>query len=59
MTRFGNLGPLETQKSHLDILGYLVGYIVAEDNKVTVYTWEIKDLLPVLSKKSGSTLVNV
>ena len=59
MTRFGNLVPLETQKSHLDTPGYLVGYIVVEDNKMTMYTWEIKDLILVLSKKSGSTLVNV
>ena len=59
MTRFGNLVPLETQKSHLDTPGHMVGYIVTEDNKVTVYTWDIKDLFPVLSKRSGSTLVNV
>ena len=59
MPRFDNLVLLERQKSHLDTPGYLVGYIVAEDNKVTVYTWEIKDLLLVLNKKSGSTLVNV
>ena len=59
MTHFGNLVPLETRKRHLDTLGYLVGYIVVEDNKVTVYNWGIKDLLQVLNKKSGSTLVNV
>ena len=45
-----------TQKSHLDTPGYLVGYIVVEDNKVNVYTWEIKDLLPVnLGVFSGLT----
>ena len=59
MTRFGNLVLLEARKSHLDTPSYLVGYMVAEDNKVTVYTWEIKDLLSILNKKSESTLVNV
>ena len=59
MTRFGNLVPLETPKSRLDILVYLVGYIVAESNKVIEYTWEIMDLLLVPSKEGGSTLVNV
>ena len=59
MTRFGNLVLLETQKSRLDIPGYLVKYVVAKGNKLTVYTWEFKDLLPILNKKSGSTLVNV
>ena len=39
--------------------GYLVGYIIIEDNKVIVYTLEIKDLLLILSKKVGSILVNV
>ena len=59
MTRFGNLVLLETKRKYLDTPSYLVGYIVAEGNKVSVYTWKIKDLLPILSKKSGSTLVNV
>ena len=35
------------------------GYIIIKDSKVTVCTWEVKDLHPVLSKKRGSTLVNV
>ena len=59
MIHFGNLVPLETSKSCLYIPIYLVGYIVAEGNKVIVYTWEIMDLLSVLSKEGGSILVNV
>ena len=40
MTHFGNLVLLETQKSRLDIPGYLVKYVAAEGNKLTIYTWE-------------------
>ena len=43
----------------MDTLGYLVGYIIIKAGRVTVYTWEIIDFLPILSKKGGSTLVNV
>ena len=41
----------------MDTLGYLVGYTIAKDNNVTMYTWEIKDLLLVLSNKGGSMLI--
>ena len=58
MIHLGNFVPLEAQKSHLDITSYLVGYIVVEGNKVTMYIWEITDLFPILSKKVGSTLEN-
>ena len=51
----GNLVSLKLQWSHMDIPSYLVGYIITEDNKVTVYTREITDLLPALSKKGRST----
>ena len=59
MTHLTNLVLIKSQRSHLDTLGYLVGYIIAEDNKVTMYTWKITDLFLVLSKKVGSTLGNV
>ena len=59
MIHFGNSVPLKLQKSHPDTPDYLVGYIIAEDNKVTVYTWEIKDVISVLNKKGGSTLVDM
>ena len=36
-----------------------MGYIIIKDGRVTVYTWEIMDLLLVLSKKGGSMLVNL
>ena len=55
VTCFGNSVSLKSQRSHLDTLGYLVGYIIAKDNEVTAYTWEVKDFLPVLSKKNGYT----
>ena len=58
-TRFGNSILLRSQSSHLDTPGYMVGCIIAKDNKVTMYYWEIKDLLSKLSKRGGSTLVNV
>ena len=44
-------------RGQIDTPGYLVGYIIAEHNKVTMSIWEIKDLLLVQSKKGGSTLV--
>ena len=36
-----------------------VGYIIIKVSKMVVYTWETIDLLPILSKKVGSTSVNV
>ena len=59
MTRFDNSIPLKSLRSHLDTPGYLVGYIIVENNKVAVSTWEIIDLLPVLSNKVVCTLVNM
>ena len=59
MTRFGNSVLLKSRKNPLDNPGYLVGHILAEDKEVIMYTWEIMDLLPILSKKGGPTFVNV
>ena len=59
MVCLGDLVSLKSPKSRLDIPVYSVGYIIAEGNKVIVYTWKIMGLLPVLSKKGGPTLVKV
>ena len=59
MTRFSNSVLLKSQRSYLNNPGYLVGHILAEDKEVIVYTWEIMDLLLVLNKRDGPTLVNV
>ena len=57
MTHFGNLVLLKSQRSHLDTLGYLVGYTIIR--LAELYPLEVMDLFPILSKKGGSMLVNV
>ena len=55
MTRFSNLVSLKSQKSHLGAPDYLMGYIIMAE----LHHWEVMDLFSVLSKKGGSTLVNM
>ena len=59
MTRFDNSVLLKSRRNHLDNPSYLVGYTLAENKEMIVYTWKIMDLFPILSKKGGSMLVNM
>ena len=57
MAYFGNSVLLKSQRSHLDILSYLVGYIIIKDGRVV----PLGDygFTSGKSKKGGSTLINV
>ena len=57
MAYFGNSVLLKSQRSHLDILSYLVGYIIIKAGRVV----PLGDygFTSGKSKKGGSTLVNV
>ena len=59
MTHFDNSVPLKSQWNDLDTPRFLGGICSHKDDRVTVYTWNIIEFLLVLSKKGGSTLVNV
>ena len=59
VTRFSNSVPLKSQRSHLDTLCCLVGYIITENTKVIGHTREITNSLPAINKKSRFTLINV
>ena len=50
MTHFGNSVPLKSRRSHLDNPSYLVGYILAKNKEVIMYTWEIMDLISIQRK---------